>query len=190
MDHEHIDEREFELINIVGAKLGSNQRDLSRHMDLSLGSINMLLRRLVAKGFIRINQLDKRKVEYILTPQGFTEKMRKSMKYTLKTISSIALIKDRLKEVLSHLYKEGERNFIVYGKSDLALLVAPVFNDISSDDIKLTYIDQLSIEQLQGTLLVCRENFDASAVDGRKYVHLLEEIASDPKWVQTNLSSV
>jgi DNA-binding MarR family transcriptional regulator len=94
-----MDEREFELVNIIGAKLGSNQRDLSRHMELSLGMVNMLLRRLNSKGYIRINQLNKNKVEYILTSKGFSEKMRKSVKYTMKTISSIGLIKARLKEV-------------------------------------------------------------------------------------------
>ena len=31
MPNKLLDEREFELVNIVGAKLGANQRDLSRH---------------------------------------------------------------------------------------------------------------------------------------------------------------
>ena len=87
MHKETLDEREFELVNIVGGQLSTNQRDLSLHMDLSLGTINMLLRRLVAKGYIRIEQLNQRKVKYILTPKGFSEKMRKSVKYTVKTLN-------------------------------------------------------------------------------------------------------
>ena len=79
MKKEVLEEREFELVNIIGADLGSNQRDLSRQLDLSLGMTNMLIRRLIAKGFIRIEQLNKRKMRYILTPQGFSEKMRKSI---------------------------------------------------------------------------------------------------------------
>ncbi|MCK5082590.1 MAG: winged helix-turn-helix transcriptional regulator, partial [Candidatus Omnitrophica bacterium] len=91
MPKEVLDEREFELVNIIGAELGSNQRDLSRQMDLSLGLTNMLIRRLVTKGFIRISQLNQRKVKYVLTPKGFAEKMRKSVKYTFKTVVSIGL---------------------------------------------------------------------------------------------------
>jgi len=52
MSQDTLDEREFELINIVGAELSSNQRDLSRHMDLSLGMTNILIRRLISKGYI------------------------------------------------------------------------------------------------------------------------------------------
>ena len=63
MPKDTLNEREFELINIIGSNLGSNQRDLSRQLDLSLGLTNMLIRRLVAKGFIRISQLNKRKVQ-------------------------------------------------------------------------------------------------------------------------------
>ena len=75
MPKDVLDEREFELINIIGADLGSNQRDLSRHLDLSLGLTNMLVRRLVTKGLIRISQLNKRKVQYVLTAKGFAEKI-------------------------------------------------------------------------------------------------------------------
>ena len=100
MTKEVLDEREFELVNIIGGGLASNQRDLSQKMSLSLGMTNMLIRRLVSKGFIRINQLNKRKVKYILTTQGFAEKMRKSVKYTFKTLVSIGLIKDRIKKII------------------------------------------------------------------------------------------
>ena len=49
----------------------------------------------LTKDTSRINQLNKKKVEYLLTPKGFSEKMRKSVRYTIKTICSIGLIKKR-----------------------------------------------------------------------------------------------
>ena len=108
-----MDEREFELINIIGAQLVPNQRDISRQMDLSLGMTNMLIHRLLTKGYIRIKQLNKKKVEYILTPKGFAEKMQKSINYTLKTINSIGLIKRTLADVLIKASEEGARKFYV-----------------------------------------------------------------------------
>ena len=60
MSKDVLDEREFELINIIGQKLGSNQRDLSHRMDLSLGQTNMLIHRLVKKGCIRITHRELR----------------------------------------------------------------------------------------------------------------------------------
>ena len=121
MPTDNLNEREFELINIIGAELGANQRDLSRQMELSLGMTNMLIRRLINKGYIRIRQLNKKKVEYLLTPKGISEKTSKSIKYTLKTINSISAIKECLKNKLFPLTQEGERCFAILGESDFAI---------------------------------------------------------------------
>ena len=114
MPTETLDEREFELINIIGAQIATNQRDLSHHMDLSLGMINMLIRRLITKGYIRTKQLNQKKVEYLLTPKGFSEKTRKSIKYTIKTLNSITAIKDSMRTWLDQSDKMLLTNFRMY----------------------------------------------------------------------------
>ena len=134
MSPDHLNEHEFELINIVGGALAANQRDLSKQLNLSLGMTNMLLRRMVTKGYIRIKQLDRRKVEYLLTPKGFTEKMRKSVNYTLKTINSIGLIKKSLSSILGEAYQQGKRSFFILGESDLAVLIEIVLKEIGAND--------------------------------------------------------
>lgn len=184
MSKEVLDEREFELINIIGADLGSNQRDLSRQMDLSLGMTNMLIRRLVNKGFIRISQLNKRKVKYLLTPTGFTEKMRKSMKYTLKTISSIGLIKNRVKNLVTDLYhKEQRRNFFVLGKSDFALLIEIVFKELNLSDCQITYVDEFPAGSIEGVVMICKEGVNIDNQRGIRAVDLIHELAKDSRFI-------
>ena len=178
MTQKTLNEREFELINIIGADLGSSQRDLSRQMDLSLGMTNMLIRRLISKGYIRITQLNKRKVKYLLTPKGFSEKMRKSVKYTLKTIDSIGLIKDRIKRVVEKLYAQGERNFFVLGKSDFALLIEIVFKDLKLKDYTITYIDEVPQEKNEGVLLICKENVAVDTLEIKAF-DLIHELSKD-----------
>lgn len=179
MTPEPLDEREFELVNIIGAELASNQRDLSRHMDLSLGATNMLIRRLIAKGYIRINQLNKRKVQYILTPKGFSEKLSKSVKYTLKTIHSIELINIKVREVIAGLYEKGERNFVILGKSDFARLVEMALKDLSLHDCQLTYIEKIRPLQPGEMLLICREEININSWDSARAVDLIHELAQD-----------
>lgn len=179
MAKEVLDEREFELINIIGAEIGANQRRLSRLMDLSLGMTNMLIRRLIAKGFIRIEQLNRRKVQYILTPQGFAEKMRKSVKYTLKTINSISLIKTCVHEILVELHKSGVRNFYILGKHDLSMLIEMVIKDSGWKDCSFCVLEEIPPSELQGMLLVCKENVNEDALVLHNYVDLIKEIAKN-----------
>ena len=173
------DEREFELINILGAPLGANQRDLSRLLDLSLGMTNMLIRRLIAKGFIRIEQLNKRKVQYLLTPKGFAEKMHKSIKYTLKTVNSIGLIKIRIKEILLDLYKNGVRNFYVIGKNDLSMLVEMVIKGLDWKDCVFYILEEIPPVKVDGILLICKESIGEDLLVVHNYVDLIQEIAKN-----------
>ncbi len=177
MSKEVLDEREFELINIVGAEIGANQRRLSRLMDLSLGMTNMLIRRLISKGLIRIEQLNKRKVQYLLTPQGFAEKMRKSVNYTLKTINSIGLIKARVQAILLDLHKDGTRDFFIVGKSDLSILIEMVAKEVPLKDCSFCILDEIPLSAIQGTLLICKENVPEDNLFLHNHVDLIRELA-------------
>ena len=179
MSNDPLNEREFELVNIIGAQISSNQRELSRHINLSLGMTNMLIQRLIAKGYIRIKQLNKKKVEYILTPKGFSEKMRKSVKYTLKTINSIGLIRDSLRGIIQRLYEEGERTFTILGKSDFAHLVEMAIHEICKDEHKITHIENFTDGNGHGVLLICKEEYDPRINGYDKYINLVEELARD-----------
>ncbi len=186
MIQDAINEREFELINIVGAQIATNQRALSRRMDLSLGTINILLRRLITKGYIRTKQLNQKKVEYLLTPKGFSEKTRKSIKYTLKTISSISVIKETMKPLILKLYAQGERNFFVLGKSDFAYLVEIVFRESGQTDFKIFYLEELPDHELEGTLLVCKEGVTPNGSNLKNRIDLIEELAKDGQFIFAN----
>ena len=190
MSKELLNEREFELINIIGPRIGLNQRDLSRHMNLSLGNVNMLLRRMISKGFLRIKQLDKRKVEYILTPKGFAEKMRKSVNYTLKTINSIGLIKERLKKVLKDLVNKGERNFYIWGESDFAVLVEAVLKELCKEEYSVSHINEFPKSVFDGVILVCKEvPYSKDEVKKYKIINIIEQLASDDEFVKEITSS-
>lgn len=172
-----LNEREFELINIVGAELAANQRELSRHMNLSLGMTNMLLRRLITKGYIRIRQLNNKKTQYILTPKGFTEKYHKSLHYTLKTIRSIGLIRNQLNIIIQRLYQQGERVFFVLGNSDLAELVEISLKQPQWDGVTFSRVEHVS-DHPEGIVFICREQMDIPQPTSARCVDLIKELAS------------
>lgn len=174
-----MDEREFELINIIGGELGSNQRDISRQMKLSLGMTNMLVKRLITKGYIRIRQLDKKKVEYILTPKGFSEKMQKSVRYTMKTVGSIGLIRKSIGKLLEGLYQEGVRKFYIYGSADLTDLIQMEAHRAAWQDCQMHKVHDGSPLTREGVLLLCREQLDLAVPEGLRVINVVETLASE-----------
>src|SRR4030043_138774 len=53
-----------------------SQRELSHRFGIALGVTNACLRRMARKGWIRIRDLNPRKIGYYLTPKGMIEKTR------------------------------------------------------------------------------------------------------------------
>ena len=173
-----LNEREFELINIIGAQLGANQRDLSKQLDISLGMTNLLIRRLAAKGYIRIRQLNKKKTQYILTPKGFNEKYLKSVNYTLKTIRSIGLIRAQLDLIIQRLYDQGERIFFILGNSDLAELVEMSLRQPKWIGMQFSRGEHVADLPL-GIVFICREQMDTPLSPEVRGVDLIKELASE-----------
>ncbi len=170
-----INEREFELINIIGANLALSQRDLSQRLSLSLGMTNILLKRLISKGYIRITQLNKRKVHYLLTSKGLSEKLRKSLKYTLKTIHSMELIKESLKVLLRNLHHDGVREYWLMGQTDLITLIHMVAKEINLSDCHF-HVNSTVPNDAQGMVLICSED-TSKAIYPIKHINVVYEIS-------------
>jgi len=145
-----IDEREFEMINILASDANSTQRDIAARMEMSLGMVNILLKRLVTKGYLRAQQLDGKKIRYSLTPSGIGEKARKSYRYTIKTIASLKTIRSGLRQVLQDSYDQGNRDFMIVGNNDLSDLVEITLRDFGSSDLKVERLPE-SPRSYEGT---------------------------------------
>ena len=67
-----ISENEWRLLQAVEFGDAASQRKLAGHLDISLGMVNLCIRRLMKKGLLKTRGLNGRKLKYILTPKGFT----------------------------------------------------------------------------------------------------------------------
>ena len=64
-----------------------SQRSLARRLGIALGLTNLLLRRVVRKGWVRMIHIKPNRVSYLLTPTGIAEKAkmsRDSLRYSLR----------------------------------------------------------------------------------------------------------
>jgi DNA-binding MarR family transcriptional regulator len=130
-----ISEKEFEIIHIINRNTFNTQREIASETKMSLGLINILLKRLVTKGYLRAQQLDRRKVQYILTPRGLAEKTKKSYRYTLKTIAALKSIRSALEIILKKAYDGGVRHFYILGQGDLSSMIEIVLREQLPSDI-------------------------------------------------------
>jgi len=152
MNSSGIGERELKIIEEISRDRNLTQRKISHRLGLSLGMTNLILKRLVNKGYVKIKGLDKRKVQYILTPKGFSEKTKKSYRYFLKTIHSLKEMKEKIQELISMEYKKGRTYFIVLGDGELADIIELSLESLGKSD--LVYRRVSSLEEIKNAKAV------------------------------------
>jgi len=71
---------QYYLLKELDKKERQSQRDLSAQLGISLGKINFILKALMGKGLIKMENFtqsrNKAQYRYILTPEGIKEKVR------------------------------------------------------------------------------------------------------------------
>lgn len=114
---------EFLLIQEISKRPTRTQRDLSRSLGLSLGTTNLLIRRLSRKGLIKVTQLDWKRTQYLLTLRGAVEKTRKAYAYARYTLRIFRQIEDNIVTAVRREHAAGRRRFHVVAQDELLELV-------------------------------------------------------------------
>ena len=113
----------MKIIEEISRNSRLTQRELSEKTKLSLGAVNIILKRLVKRGFVKTKNLTPKKVEYMVTPKGFSEKAKKTYDYMLKTVNLVKIVREEIAKIVIEEYNRGQKRFIVYGKDDLADII-------------------------------------------------------------------
>ena len=160
MDGKEITDRELKIIEEIAKNRGVTQRELSRKAGISLGMVNISLKRLIRKGYVKVKGMNKRSLEYILTPKGFSEKAKKSYRYFLNTLDSLKKMKEKIQSLILTEYTKGARNFVILGDGELADIVEMSLKSLAFDDVKYKRVkDKGQIKEKNCVVLSTQEKY-------------------------------
>ena len=107
---------ELEILKSVDEENRITQRELAKRTGLSLGSVNVLLKRLIHKGLIKIEHINSKTIKYILTPKGMLEKARLTYHYIVSSYNYISGIEQKIEKIIGN--KNNSVKVILYGIKD------------------------------------------------------------------------
>ena len=61
---------ELGLLEEIAQDADTTQSTLAARLGVAVGTVNWYLKRLVAKGYVKVKRAERRKLRYILTPEG------------------------------------------------------------------------------------------------------------------------
>ena len=125
-----LDIRELEILERLEGNGHLTQRDLSKEVGIALGLVNHLLKKMIKKGWIKIKNIDSKKIRYLITPEGAREKSSLLYKRVESTIHFYLDAKRVIKEKVIHLKNEGIEDVSIYGINHISEVLFIVLKEL------------------------------------------------------------
>lgn len=129
--------RELRVLEEVGSLPELSQRHLSRKLGIALGVVNLIVRNLGKKGYIRATRAGLRRWVYNLTPAGVARKTQLTFGYIDRVLDHYARVRELLREDLGTLSLNADARMAIYGTTELAELMYLVVRDLGVSSIDI-----------------------------------------------------
>jgi DNA-binding MarR family transcriptional regulator len=98
----------------------ASQATLAARLDVAVGTINWHLKRLIAKGYVKVHRLERKKLRYIITPEGISQRAKLTLDYINHQFSLYRLIRQRMLEAIKEVQSRGLQQVRIIGDGDVA----------------------------------------------------------------------
>jgi DNA-binding MarR family transcriptional regulator len=113
----------LEILNHIAENPDTTQADLATQLGVAVGSVNWYLKRLINKGYIKVAQMQRRRLRYLLTPTGLAEKAHLTASFMQASLHWYRETRETSKRLLNEIKQAGYDTVCIEGDSDLAEVV-------------------------------------------------------------------
>jgi DNA-binding MarR family transcriptional regulator len=112
--------RELTLLEKIENDPDVNQSTLATQLGVAVGTVNWHLKRLIAKGYVKVKRAERKKLRYIITPDGIALRARLAVDFVERSFSLYRKTRQRVREYLSEIKGAGHNRIRIIGKGDVA----------------------------------------------------------------------
>ena len=115
--------RTLEMLTQIEANPDINQVALADELGVAVGTINWYLKRMIAKGYVKVKRAQRKKLRYIITPEGIALRAALTVDYIKSSFDLFRLVRERSNLCLDQLENAGFDRVYVAGEDDVAEVV-------------------------------------------------------------------
>ena len=112
--------RELSLLEQVERDPDVNQSALATQLGVAVGTVNWHLKRLIAKGYVKVQRAERKKLRYIITPEGIALRARLTVDYIERSFDVYRKTRSRVKKHLNMVRAAGFKKVQIVGEGDIA----------------------------------------------------------------------
>jgi DNA-binding MarR family transcriptional regulator len=134
------DARDLEILTAIAEERPLSQRALAERLGIALGLVNLYLRRLSRKGYVKITEFRskpsaRKRLRYLLTPKGLSEKSRLTYEHMAYALRLYRRARQTLRESLSLLPGNGAKRVALCGAGEAAELAYLTLRELGLEPV-------------------------------------------------------
>lgn len=112
--------RELILLEEIEEDPDITQATLAEKLGVAVGTVNWHIKRLISKGYVKAKRARRKKLRYIITPEGLALRAKLTVKYVDNQMRLYRRTRERVKELLEEIEERGHNQVRVEGDSEIA----------------------------------------------------------------------
>ncbi|MGD8622508.1 MAG: winged helix-turn-helix transcriptional regulator [Anaerolineales bacterium] len=109
-----------DLLEAIEEDPDVTQASLATRLGVAVGTVNWHLKRLVAKGYVKVKRAERKKLRYIITPEGIALRAKLTVAYVENSMKLYREIRDQAREAIKQVRAAGYEQVAIEGNGDIA----------------------------------------------------------------------
>jgi len=159
MTSELLTERERTLLEEIEHDPDVTQASLASQLGVAVGTVNWHLKRLVAKGYVKVKRAQRRKLRYIITPEGLAFRAMLTVSYIETSMRLYRKTRQYVRELLVQVRQSGYDQVVLVGDGDIADICRLTCLEMGirvNDSVASISSDHLPVIEVIGTRVFLR----------------------------------
>ncbi len=98
----------------------TTQAGLADKLGVAVGTVNWHLKRLIAKGYVKVKRAERKKLRYIITPEGISLRARLLVDFIQSSMELYRLVRERSQQAVAKITEKGYTSVRIEGKGEVA----------------------------------------------------------------------
>lgn len=112
--------RELTLLEKIEHDPDVTQASLAAQLGVAVGTVNWHIKRFIAKGYVKVKRAQRRKLRYIITPEGIAFRARLTINYVDQSMRLYRRTRLKVRELLSEAQRAGFDRVRIMSEGDIA----------------------------------------------------------------------
>ena len=108
--------RDLIILEQIEQNPDATQASLAQQLGVAVGTVNWHIKRLISKGYVKVRRAERKKLRYMITPEGISLRARLTIDYIQNSFRVYRLVRERMANALDEVYASGTNRIRLLGE--------------------------------------------------------------------------